>query len=243
MILLQLIVAVAALAAMATGYGFVVLSAPLLALMLPPHKVVPLTVALGWVLVTVLLARPSVWNAVDRPLTARITVTGALGIPVGVLLLHVMDPATLRIVLGVVCAALALAGLARLTLPVQRPLTVYVTGFVCGMLSGSVGLAGPPVVLYLTSSRASKATFRGTAAAVNWLLASITLIQLALFRQLPPDLGGHVLSFLPALAIGGVLGVAVFPIFSSQRFRQMALGLAAVSGVVAAATATLRSLP
>ena len=235
----QVVVALAALVGTATGYGFVVLSGPPLALLLPPHDVVPLTVALGWVLVTALLATPAIRGAIDRAIVLRICIPGALGIPVGVWLLRTMDPATLRIVLGLVSAALALAGLASVTLPVKHPLTVYATGFVCGVLSGSVGLAGPPLVLYLTAAGTAKATFRGTAAAVNWLLASLTLAQLAFARQIPTRLAGTTLLLLPALAVGGALGLIIFPLLTARRFRQVALLLAAVSGLLAATASLL----
>ena len=236
----QFIVGAAALAATVTGYGFVVLSAPLLALLMPPRGVVPLTLALGWLLVTGLLIRPGVRRSVDRGPACRLTAAGVLGVPMGTWLLAAVDPAALRIALGLISAAFALAALAGLSVPSRRPRSVYLVGFVSGVLSGSVGLSGPPLAMYLAASGASKATFRATAAAVVWVLSAITLAQLMLVGQLSPGLPGSVLSLLPALVVGGLLGMRLFPFIPLRRFRQAALGLAATAGVVTAIAGLLR---
>jgi uncharacterized membrane protein YfcA len=239
-VLTHLVVVGAALAATTTGFGFVVLSAPFLALLLPPHHVVPLTLALSWLLISALLVRPAVRQAVDRRLVARFAATGLLGVPIGTWLLPAMDPAVLRLALGLVSALFALAALAGLTLPAQRPPTVYLTGFVSGLLSGSVGLSGPPLAMYLAASGVSAPTFRATAAVVVWIFATVTLTVLALAHQLPPDLWRSVLSLAPALVIGAALGMRVFPALSPRRFRQAALGLAVGAGLFTAAAGALR---
>jgi uncharacterized membrane protein YfcA len=236
---IHLIVAFAALGATVTGYGFVVLSAPLLALLLPPHLVVPLALALGWLLGSALLLRPTVRHAVDVRLAARLALTGILGVPVGTWLLAAMQPDVLRLALGLVSAGAAAIALTGVTLPVRRPGAAYVTGFVSGVLSGSVGLSGPPLALYLTSSDAPKATFRATAMAVVWVLSVLTLAQLALLRQLSPDIWRDILTHVPALAAGAVLGWRLFPTLSLRRFRQAALGLAAAAGVITAVVGAL----
>ncbi|MBI3969823.1 MAG: TSUP family transporter [Chloroflexi bacterium] len=244
----------AALASSMTGYGFVVLSAPLLSLLLVPAHAVPLALALGWLLVSALLLRPDVRRAVDVRLAAQLSVAGAAGIPIGALLLAQVDAATLRQALGLSTAGVALVALAtpRLSrrrrgqpwqLPTGTNLTnavaVSTVGLLSGVLSGSVGLNGPPVALYLAAQGTGKDTFRATCAAVVWLLSTATLVVFIALARVPAELAATGLLLLPALLGGYGLGVYAFSSISRRRFQQTALALATVAGLFTAFAGTI----
>jgi uncharacterized membrane protein YfcA len=234
----HVVVFVSAIAATLTGYGFVVLSAPLLALMFPAAQVVPLTLALGWVLTSAVLARPAGYRSVVLAEAVPLAAAGLVGVPLGAVLLDVLSQHTLRVVLGVGVAASALMPLLSPRLPVPfapRPrLARYAAGFASGVLSGCVGLNGPPVALYLALRGAPKDQARATAAAVVWLLSTATLAYYAATAHLPPGVTPWTLALLPALALGWIAGSFLFRAISVTRFKQVSLTYAAVAGVVTA---------
>ncbi len=234
----HLVVFVAAATATVTGYGFVVLSAPLLALLFPAPHVVPLTLALGWVLITAVLARPAAFRAIVMADALPLAATGLAGIPLGVALLDLLPQHTLRVVLGGAVAASALVPLLSRRLPLSlapKPrLARYGAGFTAGVLSGCVGLNGPPVALYLALVGAPKEQSRATAAAVVWLLSTATLAYYAATAHLPLDVTPWALALLPALALGWIAGSLLFRAISVARFKQVSLTCAALAGVVTA---------
>ena len=110
----QLIVLASAVAATVTGYGFVLLASPLLLMLLLPAEAVPLSIGLGWIVITILLSRRSVWRSIEWQHVLRLAAGGMLGIPVGTALLLSLDPRLLRVLLGLLIALLALANLTSL---------------------------------------------------------------------------------------------------------------------------------
>jgi uncharacterized protein len=240
----HLIVFAAATLATVTGYGFVVLSAPLLVFVMPPAEVVPLALGLGLVLVTALLARPSVGRSVDVGQALRLSAAGVLGIPIGAALLDVLAQDTLRVVLG---AAVALSALGHLIArrrgrdlapPGARSMTgragIYAAGFVAGILSGCVGLNGPPVALFLAWRGADKERLRATSAAAVWLLSAITLAFLTVSSRMPADLAPGAFVLAPALAVGWMAGSLIFQTIPPPWFSQLSLVFAATVGVITA---------
>ena len=244
----HLIVFAAAAAATVTGYGFVVLSAPLLVLVMPPPEVVPLTLGLGLVLITALLARPDVWNAIDAGQALRLSAAGVLGIPIGAALLDLLPEDMLRVVLGASVAVSALGHLiARRSGPPPRPAgdgsggefvghraSVYAAGLVAGIFSGCVGLNGPPVALFLALRGMEKDRLRATSAAAVWLLSAATLAFLAVSSRIPAGLAPGAFTLAPSLAAGWMAGSLVFQTIPIPWFPQISLVFAASIGVITA---------
>jgi uncharacterized membrane protein YfcA len=247
----HVVVFLAAAAATVTGYGFVVLSAPVLVLLLPSPLVVPLTLGLGWVLVTAVLIRPDVRRAIDPRRLARLALPGIVGVPFGAALLDVLSQHTLRITLGLAVAASAVLPLlvGRVAEPPQPSagaaeqradrrrsggIAVYAAGLAAGVLSGCVGLNGPPVALYLAWRGTAKDETRATSAAAVWLLSSVTLVFFAASARLPDGMAMRAAALGPALLIGWGVGSALFHRIPVPRFRQVSIGFAAAAGLVTA---------
>ena len=100
------------------------------------------------------------------------------GLAVGVLVLRVASTSTLRVAVGVSVIVATILGraLARGTLlpcaPRLRP------GFSRDLLTTSVTVNGPPLVLYLTGRRATASQMRGTLGAAFIALDAVAIVGL-----------------------------------------------------------------
>ncbi len=193
-----------------TGFGSSLMWVPSLSLVLPPVAVVPITFLLEAAASMHLLN--SVRRQSDWPSLRRIWLGAAVGVPVGLYVLSVVpaDVTRAAVALTVIAAAGLLWRGVRLKAAFNGA-QVTLVGGAAGLLTGSVGIPGPPVFLYFLSapldiavSRASIITFLLGAgvlgsgfAAVQGLLGVDALVRAAML--LPLVLGGN---YLGAHAFG-----------------------------------------
>ncbi|MDH3703624.1 MAG: sulfite exporter TauE/SafE family protein [Alphaproteobacteria bacterium] len=193
-----------------TGFGSSLMWVPSLSLVLPPVAVVPITFLLEAAASMHLL--PSVRKQSDWPSLWRIWLGAAVGVPAGLYIISVVpaDVTRAAVAVTVIAAASLLWRGVRLK-AVFNGAQVTLVGGAAGLLTGSVGIPGPPVFLYFLSapldiavSRASIITFLLGAgvlgsifAAVQGLLGVDSLVRAAML--LPLVLGGN---YLGAHAFG-----------------------------------------
>jgi uncharacterized membrane protein YfcA len=132
------------------GFGFAVALTPLLALFIEPRDAVALTLLLG-ALVSVGLYLGHSPKAPARGVLP-IVIGGLLGTPVGLAVLLAVEEQTLRLLIGAAVVAVAVANavhgrLGQPRLPGLWPVGAGV-GLVSGAMRGSVGMPGPPVLIY-----------------------------------------------------------------------------------------------
>jgi uncharacterized protein len=233
------VVAVAVFAAitvyMVAGFGFALLAMPVMTFAIPVEDAV---------VVVVLLAIVSTGHQafahrihVRRPLATRLVVSSFAGMPIGLVVLNVVDDRTLKIVLGV-GVIIATAVLIRdLTLEHVGPALDYAMGFVSGVANASIGTNGPPLVFDLQSRRLAPNEFRGTIATV-FVLGNLFTLSLFLFDgKIDGDGLRAVAVAFPAWLVGAWLGRALQPRVPQHLFRRLVLGLLLLTGFATIATA------
>lgn len=214
-----------------TGFGSSLMWVPSLSLVLPPVAVVPITFLLEFAASLHLL--PSVRKQSDWPSLWRIWLGAAVGVPAGLYIISVVpaDVTRAAVALTVIVAAALLWQGVRLKAAFNGA-QVTLVGGAAGLLTGSVGIPGPPVFLYFLSapleiavSRASIITFLLGAgalgsifAAVQGLLGVDSLVRAALL--------------LPLVLGGNYLGAHAFGRADPERARRGALVMLMAVGVV-----------
>ena len=214
-----------------TGFGSSLMWVPSLSLVLPPVAVVPITFLLEVAASLHLL--PSVRKQSDWPSLWRIWLGAAVGVPAGLYIISVVpaDVTRAAVALTVIAAAALLWRGVRLKAAFNGA-QVTLVGGAAGLLTGSVGIPGPPVFLYFLSapldiavSRASIITFLLGAgalgsifAAVQGLLGVDSLVRAAIL--------------LPLVLVGNYLGAHAFGRADPERARRGALVMLMAVGVV-----------
>jgi uncharacterized membrane protein YfcA len=219
----------------ATGFGFVIVAAPVLTIYLAPTLAVPVLVVEGFVLSLLLLSR--VWRDARPKRVALLMVFGVGFIPLGTLLLVRLDEDLIKIALGTVVGVTALAMLAgfQRTARNERVASIPV-GAAGGLLMGSTGLAGAPVILFFANQGVDPRQFRAN------ITAYLVVVGLA---ALPSFLVGGVLTAevgklsaaLLAPSVGGLFtGIWLARRVSTVLFRRIALVVVLGSGATAIVT-------
>ncbi len=229
-------VLVAATAQYTAGFGFALLGVPLMATAIDTHDAVIITVWLG--LVTSSLQAIEGRRVVDRPLATRLTIGTVIGIPIGSTVFVLVSERGLTVVLGV-CVLVATGILARgfrLKSPNTRP--EWIAGIISGALASSLATNGPPLVAILQARGLSIAAFRATINTVFAVANVSALIAFALTGDL--EAGQVVLSAttLPILGCGVAIGLRLRRLIDEVRARRVVLGLLALAGFSALASAT-----
>lgn len=205
-----------------TGFGASMFWMTSLSLLLPPLQVVPMV--LMFEVATSVYLLPGLWRQVEWRSIMVLLIGTWVTTPIGIYALFSLPPAPIRIALGLVvitAAVLILRGFALKSVP-GIPATLTVGG-AAGLLNGSMGIVGPPVILFYFSSpigvaagRASIITyFIGTDSVATAMFASQGLIGIEVLWR--------ALIFLPLLIVGVVFGNRGFLGTDPDTFKRIAL--------------------
>lgn len=220
-----------------TGFGLSAIVVPLLLLVYEPATVVVLNGALS-ASVAAAVVRDS-WREADRRVVFVLAVAALPSLAVGAEALRTLDPAYLKLTVGVMVVVSAILLLRDIRLPgANTRLGAVITGSLSGALASSTGLSGSPAVLLLASHGLPKEVFRATIALFFLALDIALLAVLALWGILEP--GTHALLALvlvPAALLGKVLGTALFKKVSQKTFRAASLSIVALIAALGIATA------
>jgi uncharacterized protein len=224
-----------------TGFGFALAAVPSLSLLFDPIIVVPLTLLLAVLAGIQVLHR--LRDLVDWRSVWILLAGSLIGSPLGVWLLTALHPNGLRVATGFVL--MAAVGLLwrqpRLSNAPAAPLGIM-AGIVSGILNGSTGMGGPPVILYFLSSNDSVAVARASLI-LYFFFSSIGTLAFDAGKGLI-DL--HVLvltlSLFPAVYLGNWLGTRSFDGSSAATYRRVALAALFLLALVAVGRALYAEL-
>jgi uncharacterized membrane protein YfcA len=224
----------------ATGFGFALVSAPILFALLGPQEAVTAGVLVAMVLNLLTLAgerrRPQV-RVADA---AALLLWSLPGLAVGALALRELSEQVLSVLVAVaVLAGLALRVLGRRTATTARPRAWHLpaAGLTSGAMSTATSLNGPPLVFSLLARGASPVQMRDTLAAIFIVHAVLGLPALLLAGTFAlPD---AVWLLLLAGVAGQLLGRRAFGRLRGEHYERTVLVVLAVTALAALATSFL----
>ncbi len=214
-----------------TGFGFGLISVPLFLLILPPATAIPLVVIHG-TLNTLLVLYHSRRHLQPRRVAPMIA-AGLAGVPFGTYILTSLDVGTLKILIGVLASAFALLLLAgfRRSIKNEKAASVPLAA-AGGVLNSSIGMSGPPVVLFFSNQGIGKGPFRANLAAYFTALNLATLPTFAYAGLMTPETLGFAATLLPAMAAGAFLGMKLTHRVNEKTFKKIALMIATAAGAM-----------
>jgi uncharacterized membrane protein YfcA len=214
-----------------TGFGFGLIAVPLLSFFISPKLAPPITLLEGLVLNAYILKNAYV--AVQPRRISMLSVAGVLGVPIGTYILANFAVESVRIYIGVMTLTMAVLFLTGFRRTVQNEQLVSAPiGFVSGILSGSINMGGPPVILFFANQGLPRQVFRANIIAyfVALQLVGLPLMVYAGIMTTKAVVTSAIL--LPGLLIGGLAGGRFHQKVDDQFVRRVTLGVVSLAGVL-----------
>lgn len=225
---LILIVLVASTLQAATGFGFAIMSIPFFLLLFEPHMAIQLNIVLSLILCLVMIYR--VRNEIDRGLLFRLTKGSIIGLFPGLMLFIFFDAQALSIFVGIIILLSAILLIAKVNLR-QSNTKEIIAGVFSGLLTASIGMGGPPLMIYFLGSKTDKNTLHGTTIAYFVLVSLFSFILQLVTFDISNRVWTATLWSIPFLLLGILLGQWIFTRLNQQLFRNAIYILLVVSGI------------
>lgn len=219
------------------GMGLVLLG--MWAHILAPVQIAALIV--GYSLLTVGYAIWTLRHALNWRRLAPFIIGGAVGAPIGAMLLTYIDPAKMRPAIGLLLVLYAVYALARPAFkPVQAGLKADVgIGVLNGLLGGLTGLVGIIVTIWCQLRGWPKDVQRGVFQPVMVAASAFTAASLIAAGTVSAETIELYLLGLPALLAGVWLGLNLYGRLDEAAFRKVVLLLLLVSGLALSLPASI----
>lgn len=226
---------VAALVQVLSGFGFALLSVPMMTLAVDVKEAVVISTLMGMSM--------SSWQAwhgrahTDRAAARHMVIGAYLGMPFGLVVYLTVDDHVLRFLLGI--AVLVAVVLLAIRLDLRHAGTSLDTGagFVSGVLNTSLSTNGPPLVFALQARHLAPDAFRAT---INTVFAFSNIFGVTLFvasGRVTRDGVVAAAIAIPSLLVGQLIGLPLRRHVAGERFRTLVLLLltaAALSAIISA---------
>ena len=220
----------AALVQGVTGFGFVIVAAPVLTIYLEPTLVVPVMLLQSVVLNAAIMVDGYRWINLRR--VWALMLAGAALTPIGAALLIGLDAAVIKVLVGVVVGVTAVGMLLGLQRTASRELLASIpVGAVSGVLGGATGLSGAPVVLFFTNQSVDPKESRANLVFYFQVLNMIALPSFAVGGILTRDVFVLSLELLPGALAGVGAGIWLASRVAVAVFWRISLFIVLLAGV------------
>lgn len=215
-----------------SGFGTAVILAPVYSLLWGPRAGVPVMLLME-LLVSLQLVPGAIKDA-DRRVVVPLGGAAALATPLGAWILLTADGDLLRRFIGGFVLVFGMLLMSGWRYHGSRPLPLNLAvGTMAGLLKGSTGMSGPPVILYLLAGLEEAKRHRAN---LILFFASIAVISVV-----PPFLGGLVDAavwlrlavLLPVMAVSVPIGARLFHVVPDRLYRPFAMGVLLAAGGLA----------
>jgi uncharacterized membrane protein YfcA len=218
-----------------SGFGFALLSMPLLSFIVGPKDAVAVSTLVGTVASGSLLARHR--HTVRWDLVRPLLLAAAAGMPFGLYLLVVIAEGPLRLLLAVVVAAFAGLLASGWRLGGSSRALELLAGFTSGLLNTSLSTNGPPLVVALQARDLEPDEFRGTISVLFFASSLMANALLARAGRYDREILIQAAIGVPALLVGSAVGARMARRLPAAAFRRVVLALLVATALASAMAA------
>lgn len=213
---LIIIVLVASLLQTSTGYGFSIVGTPFLLLIYPAHMAIQINIILSICLSAFMIFK--IRKEIDKSLLVRLIKGSVMGLIFGIFIYLFLDIQLLKMTVGALILFLTILLILKLTIN-RTQNKDFITGGISGLLTTSIGVPGPPLLLYFSGSGIDKTTLRSTTLAYYLFVYFVSLVMQISFGGTSKETWIFSLIAIPPLFAGIMLGQLFFKWISQKVFR------------------------
>lgn len=213
-----------------SGFGFALISIPLLSFFLEIKTAIPLAALFGLVINIMLYFK--LHGHIDFKELKNLILGAVIGIPFGVLFLTKANPAFIKILLGIIILLFVL--LSSFSLIPQKKMGLswgYLFGIFSGLLGGALNTNGPPVLIYFFLQGWDKIKQKASVTGF-FIISSVLIVGLHAATGISNvEMIIESLYYVPFVLIGFITGNIFFARISTSFFNRFVLFFLFLIGV------------
>ncbi len=199
-----------------TGFGFSILATPFLLLIFETREAIQINIILSLFISLSLLTK--IKRDIDFGIIKRFVLGSAIGLPMGIMIFIFLDVEKLKFGISLIILLVTIMLILKLRINQSKGRDLIVGGL-SGSLTSSIGMPGPPLLLYFSGTETSKEKLRGTTLAFYLFIYSTSLIMQIIFVGTNKTIWVTSSFALPLVLVGLYLGQLLFKRINQRIFR------------------------
>lgn len=210
------IVLLASILQTSTGFGFSILATPFLLLLFDVTEAIQINLILSLVISCSLITK--IHKDIDVAILKRFIIGSFVGLPLGITIFLLLNINSLKLGISIIILALTILLLLKFRVG-QTKSRDLVVGGLSGALTTSIGMPGPPILLYFSGTNTQKEKLRATTLAFYLFIYSMSLIIQVIFIGTNKTIWISSGLALPLVFVGLFLGQLLFKRINQSLFR------------------------
>ena len=216
-----------------TGFGFALVSFPLLLMWYTPKEIIPVLMICNLIASVMIVLQKKDHKLLDKQSYYLIAAGGIFTI-VGVIALSSTDGKWLIRFSGILFILLTIYSLARKnTKSITMRNRAYLSaGAFIGFLTGAISVSGPPLALFLNKANISNRKFREIFAAFSIITAVFAIFGYYHAGMMTMQTLTLALTFVPILLTGSVFGKKLNTVMPIEKFQTINIVLTLIASII-----------
>ncbi|WP_085994237.1 sulfite exporter TauE/SafE family protein [Oceanobacillus senegalensis] len=222
------IILVASVLQTSTGFGFSIMATPFLLLLFQPQEAIQINIILSF-----LISISLIWKIrkdIDFSIIKRFVIGSIVGVPFGIIIFITMNITAFKIGVSILLLVLTLLLILNFRVKPTR-IRDFIVGGLSGLLTTSIGMPGPPLLLYFTGTDTEKGKLRATTLAFYLFIYFISLITQIIFTGTNKLIWESSLYAIPIVFLGLFIGQIIFKWLNQQIFKVFTYILLSFTGI------------
>ncbi|CDQ18752.1 Uncharacterized membrane protein YfcA [Halobacillus karajensis] len=222
------IILVASVLQTSTGFGFSIMATPFLLLLFLPQEAIQINIILS-----VLISVSLIWKIstdIDFILLKRFIMGSIVGVPFGILIFISINISAFKIGVSIMFLMLTFLLICNFRVKPTR-IRDFIVGGLSGILTTSIGMPGPPLLIYFTGTDTEKEKLRATTLAFYLFIYFISLITQIIFTGTNKLIWESSLYAIPIVFLGLFIGQIIFKWLNERIFKIFTYILLSFTGI------------
>ncbi|MFD1204987.1 MULTISPECIES: sulfite exporter TauE/SafE family protein [Sporosarcina] len=211
-----LLIFTASLLQTSTGFGFSIVATPFLLLLFDARDAIQLNLILSLFISLTLFK--NIRSDIDRGVLKRFISGSVIGLPIGMMVFSFSNIDYLKIAIGILILLLTVLLLLKFRIGQTRGRD-RIVGAISGSLTTSIGMPGPPLLLYFSGTETEKAKLRGTTLAYYLFIYFFSLVVQIFAAGTSNKVWLYALCALPIVLLGQLAGQYLFSRINQKMFQ------------------------
>jgi len=211
-----IIILVASVLQTSTGFGFSILATPFLLLIFEPIEAIQINLILSLVISSALIVK--IRKDIDFGILKRFVAGSVAGLPIGIIIFLLININRLKLGVSLIILVLTIMLILKFRINQNKKRDLFVGGL-SGAFTTSIGMPGPPLLLYFSGTDTHKEKLRGTTLAFYLFIYFISLIIQVIVAGTNKTIWVSSLWALPLVFVGLYLGQLLFKMINQNIFR------------------------